>query len=448
MIRMSLDELSTDRTLNGRASGTTTRIIESLEHVAGRVLDTSRARLMLVIMFAVAFGLRTGYALLAVDIDPIMSGDPLMGDAASYDRIARSLMAGGGYGEEPGQPSAFWPPLYPVFLAGMYSVLGYELIAARIVNGLFGAFVPILIYLIGIRLFEHRIALLAAAGAALYPLFIVLGAWVIPDGPYILFVCLILLIMIEIQQRPRATMYVALGVTLGLAYLLKPVTAFFLPFLIPWFLLSLRPIDLRERFMAGIVTALVLIVVLTPWTVRNYVVLDSPIVGSSNGGYTFYGANNPDAFGGHYEHFPARIPSMTEGEEQMHFYRQGLEWIRSDPSGFLWVEVQKFRRLASPLSISSSPEDLTIPGELPVRFAYTVFLLLAFAGMVMSLKRWRWTGLLLIPLLGVLLSTAVFYGDARYTMPAVPVLLLWASFALVAGWDTVRQRAASQRSSV
>jgi 4-amino-4-deoxy-L-arabinose transferase-like glycosyltransferase len=390
---------------------------------------------LLTVLFIVALGLRTLYALIVVEIDPVMSGDPLMGDAASYDRIARSLMAGTGYSEVPGEPTAFWPPAYPAFLAGLYSAFGYNLTIARVINGIFGALVPVVIFLLGARLFDRRVGLIAAIGAVFYPLFIVFGAWVIPDGPYILFVSLILLTMLEIQRRPRTTMYVLLGCLLGIAYLLKPVTAFFLPFLVLWFLLSLTRVAPSQRFLAGVITACVLVLVLAPWTIRNQVVLDSPIVGSSNGGYTFYGANNPDAWGGHYEHFPERIPDMSEGEEQMLFYRKGVEWILSDPAGFLYVEAQKFRRLASPLSISSSREDLSLPGDWLVRIAYSAFLILAAIGIYLLRGRLRESGLLLVPILAVLLSTAVFYGDARYTLPAVPALLLLASVSVVAIWD-------------
>jgi 4-amino-4-deoxy-L-arabinose transferase-like glycosyltransferase len=436
---MSLESVqgSTDPAQGTERAATSLR---SADIFIWRVANSINTLHLILGLFLVAFLFRAVYALIAVAYDPMLNGDPLMGDAASYDRIARSLMAGGGYGEQPHEPSAFWPPLYPAFLAGLYSVFSYDLMLARITNAAIGALVPVLIYLIGIRLFDRRVALLAAVGAVGYPLLIVLGAWVIPDGPYIVFVCLILLTMIEIQRHPRTSMYLALGVILGLAYLLKPVTAFFLPFLVPWFLFSLRSLSFGHRFRAGVVTAFVLVLVLAPWTVRNQVVLGSPIVGSSNGGYTFYGANNPHAFGGHYEHFPERIPELSEGAEQMQFYRQGVEWILSDPSAYVSVTVSKFRRLASPLSISSSPDDLSIPGETLVRIGYTAFLLLVLAGVVILRNQLRATGLLLVPILGVLLSTAVFYGDARYTMPAVPSLLLLAAVSIVWIWEWLANR--------
>jgi 4-amino-4-deoxy-L-arabinose transferase-like glycosyltransferase len=404
--------------------------------VQTRVLELS-TRSLLIALFVTALALRALYAAVAVAIDPMLNGDPLMGDAASYDRIARSIAAGTGFSEAPPEPTAFWPPLYPAFLGAIYWVFGHQLMIARLINAALGALVPVVVFLLCTRLFDRRIALIAALGAVFYPLLIVLGAWVIPDGPYVLAVCLIMLLMVDIQSKPHATRYAALGALLGFAFLLKPVTAFFFPFLAGWFLLALPQSKLRQRFVAGVITALVLAAVLTPWTARNYVVLGSPIVGSANGGYTFYGANNPDAWGGHYEHFPARMFELSEGEEQLEFYRMGIEWIRSDPVGFLKLEVNKFQRLASPLSISSSRDDLSLPGDWAVRVAYSAFLVTALAGFVALRRSWRVTGLLAVPVLAVLLSTAVFYGDARYTMPMVPSLIIWSSVAIVAGWNAL-----------
>lgn len=400
-------------------------------------------RKLLFVLFVSAFLIRAIYAAIAVAVDPILNGDPLLGDAASYDRIARSIAAGTGFSEAPPEPTAFWPPLYPTSLAAIYWLFGHQLMIARIANSVLGALVPVVILLIASRLFDRRIALLAAVGSMVYPVLVVLGAWVIPDGPYVLAVCLILLLMLDIQSRPRLWRYIALGGLVGFAFLLKPVTAFFLPFFIPWFLLSLPQLSLRQRWKAGIVTAMVLLLVLTPWTLRNQIVLGSPIIGSSNGGYTFYGANNPHAFGGHYEHFPTRMQELSEGEEQREFYRLGLAWIESDPKGFFAVEVQKFKRLTSPLSIASRPEDLSLPGDAVVRLAYSFFLLLAMTGLVILRQSWRATGFLIIPVLAVLVSTAVFYGDTRYTMPMVPSLLIWASVAVIAGWDLLVDRVTS-----
>ena len=89
----------------------------------------SRAWLAVLVL---ALGLRAAYALLAAHIDPFLRADPLHGDAAAYDRIARNLVAGQGFAHLPGMPTAFWPPLYPAFLSALYRICGHNLLAARL----------------------------------------------------------------------------------------------------------------------------------------------------------------------------------------------------------------------------------------------------------------------------------------------------------------------------
>jgi 4-amino-4-deoxy-L-arabinose transferase-like glycosyltransferase len=386
-------------------------------------------------IFCLALLLRVCYALVATRIDPFLARDPLLGDAASYDRIARTLLAGGSYGEYIGRPSAFWPPLYPLFLAGVYGVFGHNLLVARLLQAVLGALLPLFVFLIGVALGQQRVARLASLGAALYPYAIYFGAWLISESLYFALLGLMLWYGMRLQQQPTYRRAVLFGLIIGAAVLTKPTTLFQLPFLTGWFLFCFSRRLSAARIALGAVTALSLALVLLPWSVRNYTLFGAVVIGSTNGGYTFYGANNPDAFGGHYENFPPRIAGLNEAEEQSEYYRMGLAWINQNPQQFAWVVGQKFARLVSPLSVASSKADFAVPGEALVRTVYGGFLLLALAGFVLSLRRWRDYALLYVPIGGVIVSTLLFYGDARYTLPAVPAVLIFAALALHAGFQ-------------
>lgn len=156
---------------------------------------------------------------------------------------------------------------------------------------------------------------------------------------------------------------------------------------------------------------------------------DKLVLVSTNGGYTFYGANNPHAFGGHYENFPPRIAGLNEAEEQSEYYRRAMSWIEEHPGQFAWLVTQKYKRLLSPLSVASSKEDFRIPYSWAIYGGYSLFLLAALYGLVLSLRRWREFFLLYTPILGVVTSTLLFYGDVRYSLPAVPALLFFAAMA-------------------
>ena len=52
-------------------------------------------------IFGIALLIRVTWSLLAPQLDPFLRISPLLGDAASYDRIAQSLLNGTGYAEYP-----------------------------------------------------------------------------------------------------------------------------------------------------------------------------------------------------------------------------------------------------------------------------------------------------------------------------------------------------------
>lgn len=377
-------------------------------------------------VFALALLVRLLYAAAAARVDPFLAQNPLLGDAGSYNLIARNVLAGGPYGETAGRASAFWPPLYPLLLVGIYGSVGHNLLAARLAQAALGALLPPLFFLAVDRLGWRSAGRWASLGVALYPLLIYFGAWLIAEALFFALSGLIFFAAALLQRRPSAGAAALLGAALGLAALAKPTVLFQLPFLTLWFLVSLETSPLWRRLALGVLAAAVMVATIAPWSVRNYLLLGHIVPISTNGGYTFYGANNADAFGGHYEHFPPRDFTLNEAEEQREFYRLGAQWIREYPRDFAWLTWQKLRRLASPLSVASSPQDFRLPGAGLVYLAYSLFLGAALLGAVASRRSWRRLFLLYVPVLGVLLSTLLFYGDARYTLPAVPSLLLFA----------------------
>jgi 4-amino-4-deoxy-L-arabinose transferase-like glycosyltransferase len=383
-----------------------------------------------IFIFCVSLLLRVAYTLTAVKIDPFLIRDPLLGDAASYDRIARTLLAGGAYGESIGHPSAFWPPMYPFFLTAVYWAFGYQPMLARLIQAVLGAVLPLMVFLIGEQLQENRVARWASLGAALYPYLIYFGAWLIAESLYFALLSLILWTGIRLQQLPSYRKACVVGLLIGLATLAKPTILMQLPFMAIWFLFCIPSASVYKRLTIGAITALMLMLVIIPWSTRNYGLFGKFIPISTNGGYTFYGANNESAFGGHYENFPPKIKDLNEVDEQTEYYRLGTTWIKNNPGQFAWLVAQKFKRLVSPLSVASSEHDFMVPASWAIYSIYSVFLLISLYGILLSLRRWREFFLLYTPILGVMTSTLLFYGDVRYTLPTVPSLLLFGILGL------------------
>lgn len=380
----------------------------------------------LTIIAGIALMTRLAWAIIGPTVDPFLIQSPLLGDAASYDRIARSIMAGEGYIDSSSKPSAFWPPLYPAFLSLLYSITGYKIEVARIAQAFLGVVVPVSFFLISIRSFGRRTAWLSAIGLIFYPHLVYFNAWLIAESLFMALMALGLLIISILPDKPGFTWVAIAGLFFGLAALAKPFMLFVMPFLALWLLLAF-PKGLSQRIMAVSVLAVATLAIILPWTVRNYKVYDQVVLISTNGGYTFLGANNPNAWGGHDEGFPGPIPGLNGAEMEDAYYAEAIQWIRNNPQDFAQLLIPKYKRLFSPLSVASFREDYNIPGRPFVYLFYAAFLLTAIFGAVKAWPKRRRIGFLYAPIGGVFLSAGLYYGDARYTLPMVPSLVVFAA---------------------
>jgi 4-amino-4-deoxy-L-arabinose transferase-like glycosyltransferase len=300
------------------------------------------------VVLVVALGLRLAY----IDATP---NYPLRHDALDYDAHARSIAAGDGYSKTiaHGRPTAFRPPGYPYLLAGVYRVAGAvnapradRVHAARVAGAVLGALVVGLVGLLAAQLWGRRTALLAAALAAVYVPLITVGGAVMSE---MLFVVLMLgAVIAAVEHRRSAHRYrfaVLAGVLGGLAVLTR---ANGIVVLLPlaaavW---DVRPRLTRAALLPPVVLVAVALLTITPWTIRNAVVLHSfvPIttqLGSALAGtYNDQARNdreNPAAWRS-IKHIPAfayewrNIRSIPEVELERRLRTTSLEYITDHPA--------------------------------------------------------------------------------------------------------------------
>ena len=231
---------------------------------------------------------------------------PLGGDPSWYFGVARNLYEGKGYVADhmvysatPIQdtPTAFWPPAYPVLLASLWQITGFSLMAAKVLNAALGALTIIALYMLGTAMFHRKVGLCAAAVFAVFPNAIAWTPLLFPESLFILTFVLALWVLAASNaqsQRQMVLVAAAVGLLTGLAALtrgqglvLAPVAAFFWISRDGW-----RPAVRQSAVM--LFAAAVLI---APWTIRNWVVLDSPVVISTNAGVSLRTGHAPDSTG-------------------------------------------------------------------------------------------------------------------------------------------------------
>ncbi len=174
-------------------------------------------------------------------------------DAQSYLTIARNLIEGHGYSLSEGppyEPDNFRTPLYPLFLSGLLSLSGFNLLLPLVVQILLSSLTPfILLPFLKELAFAEREITLGAYLIAINPLLSFFSVLLLTET---IFICLLFLSFWTEKPFLR-------GLIMGLAALVRPIAIFGPILLLPFHRLREFPkILIGFTFM------------ITPWLIRNY----------------------------------------------------------------------------------------------------------------------------------------------------------------------------------
>jgi hypothetical protein len=197
-------------------------------------------------------------------------------DTVYYDKAAQSILAGEGFGrgykfsgliEFSDEYSL--PPVYPIFLAGVYSVFGRDFLAVRIMQSIIGAITCLIIFKIGRELFNKNAGLLAAAVAALYPLFVFISGLMYSTELFMFFIALFVWFALKSSTNDKMKYPIFSGLFLGLGTLAGPILFILFPVVCFWYLIILNK-SLRMKIVGCAILVGIAILTLIPWGIRNY----------------------------------------------------------------------------------------------------------------------------------------------------------------------------------
>ncbi|MCC6546669.1 glycosyltransferase family 39 protein [Candidatus Sumerlaeota bacterium] len=249
-------------------------------------MERARIQSFLALIVVAALLLRVGI----VVVDPPIASEVLvpLADATDYDHLARMILHGNGFVNLHGNPTAFRPPVYPLFLATVYFFAGEQnLVAVALVQAALGALATLLLFLLARKAsVGFWGALGSAALYAFYPAFIVQVPQILSEELGRVLLLAALLLIMNYDASRRMILMVVAGVTFGLAILNKSVLAATVPFLCLALLLG-GSRALKDRLRSAVIFGASLSLVVGAWTVRNALVSVSLIPVSTNFPITF-----------------------------------------------------------------------------------------------------------------------------------------------------------------
>jgi 4-amino-4-deoxy-L-arabinose transferase-like glycosyltransferase len=264
---------------------------------------TGRATVVLLcLIVALGLGLRVARAL-----DPIEDPGP---DALAYGAIANSLYTDGSYGPPSMQNESDWSPGAPLLYAGAYYATGgVREGTARLIEAFAGALAIFIVFLLGRRLGRAvrepsdgaATGLLAAFGVAVYPAFVYDAGRIMSEPVAILLLPAAILAFLVALDRRDAWWWALAGALIGLTAMFRPeylvigIGLAVLAAIVVW-----RRPGRRSGLIAAGAYAAALIVVITPWTIRNFVAYDRFVPLATGGGKALYIGSNLPADGDHF----------------------------------------------------------------------------------------------------------------------------------------------------
>jgi 4-amino-4-deoxy-L-arabinose transferase-like glycosyltransferase len=362
-------------------------------------------------------------------------------DESDVDHIAWNLASREAYADEEG-PTAWRPPSYVFFLAGIYKIGGHNYRLARLVQSLTGTILVFLIFLLARQLWPARAAVpwVAAWISACYPFFIYYDGALIAESFIVFWSVMSLWLFYRWQERPPSVSRAALC-ALAFAVLSLAKTIFivlFLALMTPQIYRawggSERLARLRTLFFAGVLFALPLLF----WGLRNQRVFGSFLL-DAHGGYTalgdivFYRETKEGRFGDVVNSHPwfQAGQKMNEVDRNKYYLSLTKRYMVDHPKQIAYqmlLNLKDFWRFypRQDISFREGTRRLTLISLLTEPF----LLIFGAVGLIRS----REEGTRLYPIYGfILLLTgihAVLMGQMRYRLPVMPFAILFTAYAL------------------
>jgi len=393
-------------------------------------------------------------------------------------RLARSIAQGHGFSSPTdldSGPSAWTAPVYPYILAGVFKVFGiYTKASAWVIltfNSIFAALTCWTLYRIAERIYGPWVARGAAWTWAVFPYLIYWPVRVVWEASFTTFFLTVALwLTIRMADEARRRDWILYGLLWGLIALTNTAIVILLPFFLGWLIGAKRAKSpgtsmhawRRSRFAGAAICIIVIILCVTPWTIRNYRAFGRFIFIRDNLPLELHEANNNASSGlwTRNEH-PGNDPvSMRRFQElgEIRFMdekkRELSDFVREHPGQFARFSLERvwYFWAAPPQATIVAGYDLWVARHVEFLLAA----LFAFAGLVLTIVRKNPYAWLLAPFLVVYpLPYYLVNPFPRYKHPIEPVMLMLITYVLweakdvkvrwkgrVGTWDSVLKKRA------
>ena len=363
-------------------------------------------------------------------------------------------------------PTSIVSPVYPLFLAGIWSVLGYSLTSVRLIQILLSLITIFITYDLATRLFSPQVGLVAGILAAVNPVMLMYVRPIMTEALFIPILYIVIYLEYFIAKGTRrAGLYLLFGAFSALLCMIRNEAFVLIPLLVLYQAIIRKQNNQKYEWKKFIWSCLAVILVSVPYCYFNFQ-NQGEFSPSRNGKWAIWDFTWMAEMRNHPEWKDVPLPERTlipdwdqktETERDQYLFDVAINFIKENPKIFL---IQRFKNIFAaypiiPLEIipppignkglvtrpdgadfsSTSLDDIvhyvSAAEKIRVVFFRNIFFL-CIPGIVLVFSRHQWEQtLVIIPIFWNVLYTFLIFGKERYRIPADPLLIIMASLTIV-----------------
>ncbi|RJP60318.1 MAG: tetratricopeptide repeat protein [Candidatus Auribacter fodinae] len=407
------------------------------------------------LIFAAAFSIRFMY-LEQIKTNPFF--EPRSLDPFFYHSWAQDIA----HGNLNGDGVFRGMPLYAYLLGTIYKLTEDSLYCAYCANSLLGALSCMLIFFIGKKLFGSATGIIAGLLAVFYKPFIFYEGMLVGVTLAVFLYLLCLLLLLRFTTQPNSKDAILTGAIIGISalcrasiLLLPIITIFFYP-------RFLKKVYKGEFIKKSLIIILCAYSIVLATGIRNYIIAKDFVLITAHSGLNFYIGNNssatgkfhaPDGVGRQPELMMSNAHAMAEktlgrtlkpSEASAYWKQLGQSFIITHPYSYIRLLLKKLTLFFQGAEIADFRnitffERFSSIMRLPL-VTYQFIIPLAILGLIITRKQRGDISILRYFIISNLISVILYFVNSRYRLPAVPVFIIFAAYALKSIAEKIREK--------
>jgi len=394
-------------------------------------------------------------------------------DQNIYIDIALNLAQGNGFVTsneiwiaDPYVPTSIVTPIYPLFLAMIWSIFGFSLTSVRLIQTLLSLIIPFVTYDLARRFFSQKVGIIAGFLAAVNPVSIMYVRPIMTEGLFIPILNIVIYILYFLTSNKRHVgLYVLFWFLFSLLCMIRNECFVLLVLMCLYLFLLKVTKNSNVEWKKLLISSFTLILVFTPYCLNNYQTQGrfSPV---RNSKWAMWDHTWMKEMRNHPEWKDIKLPerilvpdwnNKTEVERDNFLYKISIEFIKENPRIFL---IQRIKNVlcaypiipielipppignhglySRPDGADFSPTSLddvvhyVSSAEIIRLYFFRIILILSIPAIFTILKNRNWPStIVIIIVLWNVLYTFLLCGKERYRIPIDSFLIILASVSIV-----------------